>query len=130
MFKKLIGLIMLILLVFGGFYVYRMHENVKHVMSYEAEVEKTLKAQGLSGDTKLALAIIYTETKGKQVDIMQSSESLNGKTNTFSTEEESIKQGIANLSKVLEYASEKKVDAWTGSQNLWVSCRIVSGITC
>ncbi|EQC85474.1 hypothetical protein LLT7_04675, partial [Lactococcus cremoris subsp. cremoris TIFN7] len=102
--------------VFGGFYVYRMHENVKHVMSYEAEVEKTLKAQGLSGDTKLALAIIYTETKGKQVDIMQSSESLNGKTNTFSTEEESIKQGIANLSKVLEYASEKKVDAWTGVQ--------------
>ena len=65
MFKKLIGLIVLILLVFSGFYVYRMHENVKHVMSYEAEVEKSLKAQGLSGDTKLALAIIYTETKGK-----------------------------------------------------------------
>ena len=76
MFKKLIGLIVLILLVFSGFYVYRMHENVKDVMSYEAEVEKSLKAQGLSGDTKLALAIIYTETKGKQVDIMQSSESV------------------------------------------------------
>ena len=73
MFKKLIGLIVLILLVFSGFYVYRMHENVKDVMSYEAEVEKSLKAQGLSGDTKLALAIIY-------------------------------KQGISNLSKVLEYA--------------------------
>ena len=55
MFKKLIGLIVLILLVFSGFYVYRMHENVKDVMSYEAEVEKSLKAQGLSGDTKLAL---------------------------------------------------------------------------
>lgn len=108
MFKKLIGLIVLILLVFSGFYVYRMHENVKDVMSYEAEVEKSLKAQGLSGDTKLALAIIYTETKGKQVDIMQSSESLNGTTNTFSTEQESIKQGISNLSKVLEYASQKR----------------------
>lgn len=116
MFKKLIGLIVLILLVFSGFYVYRMHENVKHVMSYEAEVEKTLEAQGLSGDTKLALGIIYTETKGKQVDIMQSSESLNGTTNTFSTEQESIKQGISNLSKVLEYASQKKVDAWAGVQ--------------
>ena len=46
MFKKLIGLIVLILLVFSGFYVYRMHENVKDVMSYEAEVEKSLKAQG------------------------------------------------------------------------------------
>lgn len=43
MFKKLIGLIVLILLVFSGFYVYRMHENVKDVMSYEAEVEKALK---------------------------------------------------------------------------------------
>lgn len=62
----------------------------------------------MSGDTKLALAIIYTETKGKQVDIMQSSESLNGTTNTFSTEQESIKQGISNLSKVLEYASQKR----------------------
>lgn len=70
----------------------------------------------MSGDTKLALAIIYTETKGKQVDIMQSSESLNGTTNTFSTEQESIKQGISNLSKVLEYASQKKVDAWAGVQ--------------
>ena len=38
---------MLILLVFGGFYVYRMHENVKHVMSYEAEVEKTVLLQSL-----------------------------------------------------------------------------------
>lgn len=116
MLKKLIGMIMLALIACGGFYVYRAHKNVKHVMTYEAAVEKSLKAQGLSGDTRLALAIIYTETKGKKADIMQSSESLNGKANEISTEEESIQQGIANLSKVLEYASEKQVDVWTGVQ--------------
>jgi len=47
---------------------------------------------------------------------MQSSESLNGKANEISNEEDSIQQGILNLSKVLEYAEEKNVDVWTGVQ--------------
>lgn len=116
MFKKFVGLMMLVLVVLAGFYVYRAHENVKHVMSYESAVSKSLAAQGLSGDTKLALAIIYTETKGKSADVMQSSESLGAKANDISNENESIQQGVSNLSKVLEYASEKKVDVWAGVQ--------------
>ena len=116
MLKKIVGIVVLLLVMCGGFYVYRAHQNVKHVMSYEAAVKKSLKAQGLSGDTQLALAIIYTETKGTEADIMQSSESLNGKANEISNEEDSIQQGILNLSKVLEYAEEKNVDVWTGVQ--------------
>ncbi len=75
-----------------------------------------MKKQGLQGDTNLALAIIYTETKGKTADVMQSSESLTGQTNSISSESESIQQGLSNLTNVLEYAAEKKVDVWTGVQ--------------
>ncbi|MGM9886186.1 MAG: lysozyme family protein, partial [Lactococcus sp.] len=83
MFKKIVKLAMLVLLVLAAFYVYRVHQNVKHVMTYMSAVEASLKKQGLQGDTNLALAIIYTETKGKNVDIMQSSESLTGQKDTI-----------------------------------------------
>lgn len=116
MLKKFVSLVMLVLVVLAAFYVYQAHKNVKHVMSYEATVSKSLESQGLSGDTKLVLAIIYTESKGKAADVMQSSESLGAKANDISNEKESIQQGVANLSKVLEYAAEKKVDVWTGVQ--------------
>ncbi|MFC4651422.1 lysozyme family protein [Lactococcus nasutitermitis] len=116
MLKKFVSLLILVLVALGAFYVYRTHENVKRVLSYEPAVKKSLQEQGLGNDTRLALAIIYTETKGKDVDVMQSSESLNGKANDIGNESESITQGVSNLAKVLEYASEKKVDVWTGVQ--------------
>ena len=107
---------MLVLFVLAGFYAYRVHKNVKAVMSYEPVVQRNLAAQGLSEDTKLVLAIIYTESKGKAADVMQSSESLNGQANGISNKEESIQQGVANLAKVLEYADQKQVDVWSGVQ--------------
>lgn len=116
MLKKIVSLILLVLIVLGAFYAYRTHENVKQVLSYKSAVEASLKKQGLQGDTNLALAIIYTETKGKTADVMQSSESLTGQTNSISSESESIQQGLSNLTNVLEYAAEKKVDVWTGVQ--------------
>ncbi|PCS01248.1 lysozyme family protein [Lactococcus fujiensis] len=116
MLKKFVKLIVLVLIVLAGFYVYRIHENVKHVMTYKSAVEASLKKQGLQGDTNLALAIIYTETKGKSTDIMQSSESLTGQKDTIGTESESIQQGLLNLTKVLQYAADKNVDVWAGVQ--------------
>lgn len=114
--KIFIKLTLLVVVVGAVFYAHRTYTNVKNVMKYEKAVDATLKAQGLEGDTKLALAIIYTETKGNAADVMQSSESLNGNRNSISTEDESIQQGVANLCKVLEYAEEKKVDIWAGVQ--------------
>lgn len=116
MLKRIGQVIVLVLLVLVGLYAYRVHRNVKNVMTYKSAVEESLKKQGLQGDTNLALAIIYTETKGKNVDVMQSSESLSGKKDTISTEQESIRQGLANLTKVLQYADGKQVDVWTGVQ--------------
>ena len=116
MIRKIVKLVVLVLVVLAGFYVYRAHENVKHVMAYKSAVEASLKKQGLQGDTNLALAIIYTETKGKSIDVMQSSESLSGQKDTIGTTSKSIEQGLSNLTKVLSYANEKDVDVWTGVQ--------------
>ena len=114
--KKLFQLLLFLLIVIAAFYSYRTYRNVKSVMQYEPLVKQSLQNQGLGDDTKLALAIIYTETKGKAADVMQSSESLDGNKNSISSEEASINQGISNLTKVLEYAEEKHVDIWTGVQ--------------
>ena len=60
--------------------------------------------------------MIYTETKGKSDDVMQSSESSTGVTNTITDRRESIRQGVSVLSENLEEAAEHKVDAWTAVQ--------------
>ncbi|HCN74953.1 hypothetical protein RU87_GL001276 [Lactococcus plantarum] len=82
-------------------------------MQYDGYVTQTLNKYGVSGNRDLVLAIIYTETKGKHTDVMQSTESTH---ETIETEEDSIHQGITNLTEVLAYANEKGVDIWTGVQ--------------
>ncbi|MCL2676984.1 MAG: lysozyme family protein [Streptococcaceae bacterium] len=114
--KIIITFVVVIFVVLASIYIYRTHKNVKAVMAYENQISQTLKEQGLQGDTKLALGIIYTETKGKVPDVMQSSESLTATKGSISTESESINQGVANLTKVLEYAQVKHTDVWTGVQ--------------
>lgn len=111
---KFIKRVLLLVIVLGvGVWVYRTHENVKSVMQYDDFVTETLKKHGVSGNRDLVLAIIYTETKGKHTDVMQSTESTD---KTIETEEDSIHQGITNLTEVLAYANEKGVDVWTGVQ--------------
>lgn len=111
---KFIKRVLLFVIVLGaGFWVYRTHENVKSVMQYDDFVTQTLKKYGVSGNRELVLSIIYTETKGKHTDVMQSTESTE---KTIETEEDSIHQGITNLTEVLAYANEQGVDVWTGVQ--------------
>lgn len=111
--KTIRRLLLLIILVGVGLWGYRTHENVKNVMQYDDFVTKTLAKHGVSGNRELVLSIIYTETKGKHTDVMQSNESTH---DVIETEEDSIHQGITNLTEVLQYAHEKKVDVWTGVQ--------------
>ena len=60
--------------------------------------------------------MIYTETKGKTDDVMQSSESSTGVTNSITDRKESIRQGVTVLSENLEEAAHHKVDPWTAVQ--------------
>lgn len=74
-------------------------------MQYDDFVTQTLENMVFQGNRELVLSIIYTETKGKRTDVMQSTESTH---DTIETEEDSIHQGITNLTEMLEYAHEKE----------------------
>jgi hypothetical protein len=117
MLKKLIIGLAVVLLAIAGVYVYRTHTAVKKVETYRGMVETVLKEDNLPGsDKELILAIIYQETKGGEIDVMQSSESVSGTKNTTSDAKASIRNGISHLAEMLTYAADRGVDVWTGVQ--------------
>ena len=116
MFKFLRRLILVLFVLFAGYKIYQVHHDVKQVMKYQTLVREVLDEQDTAANEELVLAMIYTETKGKDTDVMQSSESATGQTNAITDNKESIRQGVQTLSENLELASEKKVDVWTAVQ--------------
>lgn len=72
------------------------------VEQWRSLVEAEAAAQGMEKYVNLILAIIQVETGGKGTrDIMQSSESAGYPRNYWSTEEESIRQGIKHLKNIV-----------------------------
>ena len=65
-------------------------------------LEKSLLRRTPRPMKSLILAMIYTETKGREDDVMQASESASGETNTISDNKASIRQGIQTLSDELK----------------------------
>ena len=116
MFKFLRRLILVLFVLFAGYKIYQVHHDVKQVMKYQTLVREVLDEQDTAANEELVLAMIYTETKGKDTDVMQSSESATGQTNAIRDNKESIRQGVQTLSDNLELASKKKVDVWTAVQ--------------
>ena len=118
--RKIIYKIMLLLfvgLVAGlGYLGYKIHQNVETVMTFEKQVEAEVKKNKIPEYKTLALAIIYTESKGKSGDIMQSSESVYGQQEVIETPEESIAHGVKFLAEALAKAKEAGCDEWTGVQ--------------
>ena len=104
------------MLVFGIYKGYQIHRDVKQVMTYRDLVREVLAEEDTSANEDLILAMIYTETKGKEDDVMQASESATGQTNSITDNKESIRQGILTLSDNLRKAKDKKVDSWTAVQ--------------
>ena len=107
---------MLVLILFTGYKLFHMYRDVKQVMTYQSLVREVLSEQDTPANEELVLAMIYTETKGKEGDIMQSSESATGATNTISDNTSSIRQGVQTLTNNLYLAQEKGVDVWTAIQ--------------
>ncbi|WP_049476866.1 lysozyme family protein [Streptococcus constellatus] len=116
MFKILRKLIFLILLILVCYKFIQVHHDVKQVMNYRSLVREVLDEQDTAANEELVLAMIYTETKGKVSDVMQSSESATGQKNSILDNKESIRQGVQTLSTNLNVAQEKKVDVWTAVQ--------------
>lgn len=76
-------------------------------MTYQPMVREILSEKDTPANEELVLAMIYTETKGKEGDVMQSSESASGSTNTINDNASSIRQGVQTLTDNL-YLAQKK----------------------
>ncbi len=98
MFKIFRKLIFLILLILVCYKFIQVHHDVKQVMNYRSLVREVLDEQDTVANEELVLAMIYTETKGKVSDVMQSSESATGQKNSILDNKESIRQGVQTLS--------------------------------
>ncbi|HFI0149738.1 TPA: lysozyme family protein [Streptococcus suis] len=114
--KKLTRTIALVVLVFLAYQAYKIHGQVKQVMTYQTMVQEVLAENDTPANEELILAMIYTETKGQEADVMQSSESATGYINTITDSKESIRTGVEFLSKNLSLAGETGVDVWTAVQ--------------
>ena len=116
LFKKILLILLLILIVLGGLLYMKLSKQVKNVLVWQAEVEKAAKHHQVEDYTDVILAIIFTESKGDHVDLMQSSESRYGARNQIFSSEESIDSGVEHLAEVIEEAREKNCDIWTAVQ--------------
>lgn len=116
MFKRIRRVLVLAVFLFAVYKAYRVHQDVKQVMTYQPMVREILSEKDTPANEELVLAMIYTETKGKEGDVMQSSESASGSTNTINDNASSIRQGVQTLTDNLYLAQKKGVDVWTAVQ--------------
>ncbi len=111
MIKRIVKIFLFILLIFGIYKGIQIHHDVKQVMQYRSLVREVLAEEDTTANENLILAMIYTETKGREDDVMQASESASGETNTISDNKASIRQGIQTLSDELKEAKKKALIA-------------------
>lgn len=116
MFKYIRRVLIVAVFLFVGYKLYHIHQDVKQVMTYKPMVRGILNERDTPANEELVLAMIYTETKGKEGDVMQSSESVSGSTDTINDNASSIRQGVQTLTNNLYLAQEKGVDVWTAIQ--------------
>lgn len=114
--KRILLLLFLVLLIGLGYLGIKIHQNVQQVMTYESEVKQAVEANNIPEYKNLVLAIIYTESKGRTEDLMQSSESAYGKRQMIGTTKESIDAGVAFLAQAIEKSNEAGTDIGTAVQ--------------
>ncbi len=83
MFKRIRRVLVLAVFLFAGYKAYRLHQDVKQVMTYQPMVREILSEKRHPSKRRACARYDYTETKGKEGDVMQSSESASGSTNTI-----------------------------------------------
>lgn len=116
MLKRLRRLVMFVLVLGLGLWSVRTYLAIKHVLTYRPLVQEVLAETGSPAGQDLILAMIYTETKGKSDDLIQSSESLAGLPGHITDNKESLIQGITVLSENFVVADDAGVDVWTAVQ--------------
>lgn len=115
-FKKILLLLLLVLVVSGFLVYHKLSSQVQSVLVWEDEVNRAAKNHGMEEYTDVILALIFTESKGDHIDVMQSSESKYGQRNLIMSSEESIDSGVEHLAEVIKEAEGKGCDIWTAVQ--------------
>lgn len=114
--RRLIKIMLLLLLISLIIYFFIMKKEVDQVERWRPIVESAAEENGVKEYTDMVLAIILTETKGKHLDLMQSSESKYGSQNQIVTSEESVDSGVEHLAQMIKQAKEDHTDVWTAVQ--------------
>lgn len=118
-FKWIKRIVVVILLVFVGIVgvtLYQTAKSIERIDRFKNEIHEQAEIYEIEEYTDIVYGIIITESKGKAVDIMQSSESLYGRRNLIDSEEESIQQGISYFAQAVQLAEAKDCDVWTAVQ--------------
>ncbi|MGC6767670.1 lysozyme family protein [Enterococcus sp. LJL128] len=114
---KRAAIVILSLIVIISLYMgYKIRGNVQQVIRYESQVEAAAEENGIPEYKNLILAIIYTESKGRSADLMQSSESVYGQQEVIDDPIESIKYGVKFLAEAIQQNKEAGNDLWTAVQ--------------
>lgn len=114
--KVIITLIILVALVVGGIFAVRTYKNTRTVNSYRSEVQTLADEAGVGDYTDVILGIMYTESKGRGTDLMQSSESAYGSRGKISSQQESIENGVKHFSDSYKQAKAAGCDLNTAIQ--------------
>jgi soluble lytic murein transglycosylase-like protein len=114
--RRIILLLFILLLIGVGYFGFKIRENVQQVMTYEDLVKQEVEKNQIPEYQELVLAIIYTESKGRTNDLMQSSESAYGQQHMIHDPQESIEIGVSFLAQSITKAKEAGCDIWTAVQ--------------
>lgn len=108
--------VIVVLLVVGGMVVFQTKQTVQRINQLDATIESVAKTYNMEAYIPYIEGIIYTESAAEGTDVMQASESKYGKTNSISTQKESIESGVKFLKVAIDKANKEGCDIWTAIQ--------------
>lgn len=115
--KILLGLLLAALIVGSVTLGIRNYSILKDVHRYDGEISQAAEKYGIPEHKALIAAIIFTETKGRHTDLMQSSESRYGESGKITDEKDSIDAGVSFLAQALKQAESAGCDEATAIQS-------------
>ena len=114
--KIIIAFAIISVLIIGGIFTVRTYKNTNTVNSYRSDVQTLADQAEIGNYTDVILGIMYTESKGKGTDLMQSSESVYGSRGKISSQQESIENGVKHFAESYKQAKAAGCDLNTAIQ--------------
>lgn len=118
--KKIIIILCTILILgfvaIAGTFTWHVYRQTKQVNALDQTVNVIAQNEGMTKYLPYIKAIIFTESAGSGIDVMQASESKYGVQDGMASQGESIDAGITFLKKAIQKANKNGCDIWTAIQ--------------